>query len=317
MRSFLFSSSSRFVFASSILAVSYAAAYNVLLFVCDDLRPDLNAAYGKKEMHTPHFDRFAAESLVFDWAFTNFAICSPSRNSFMSGRAPDQTRVWNFLQDFRHAGVGPTGLPGARWVTLPQHFKEAGYLTLGHGKLYHPGKPAQWDEPQSWSQLQPYGPEHITGCEGIENYCPSQRAPAFFSDYNTTVEAIATLARMREWVKANSTPFFLGVGMHFPHQPWSTDAAYAWEYPPATAGLAPPRVPHSPVDVPGVAMAAELDGNDHLTLNFSNPCLGNSTQDPQLPPGLGLESYPCPSPGNNTVPDFFTQYMRRASERGG
>ena len=128
---------------------------NVLFFVCDDLRPSMNVAYGKSEMHTPSFDAFASTALTFNRAYTNFAICSPSRNSFMSGRAPDSTRVWNFRQDFRAAGVDRGGKPGASWVTLPEHFKRNGVLTLGHGKLYHPGKPPQWDEPKSWSQLQP------------------------------------------------------------------------------------------------------------------------------------------------------------------
>jgi len=56
-------------------------------------------------MHTPNLDKLAKESLIFDWAFANIAICSPSRNSFLSGRAPDQTRVWNFIDHFRAAGL--------------------------------------------------------------------------------------------------------------------------------------------------------------------------------------------------------------------
>ena len=149
--------------ALAFAAAAYAGAagsdaparMNVLFFVCDDLRPSMNAAYSKPEMHTPNFDLFAATALTFNRAYTNFAICSPSRNSFMSGRAPDTTRVWNFRQDFRAAGVDKEGGPGASWVTLPEHFKRNDFLTLGHGKLYHPGKPPQWDEPKSWSQLQP------------------------------------------------------------------------------------------------------------------------------------------------------------------
>jgi hypothetical protein len=31
-------------------------------------------------MHTPAFDQFASEALTFDYAFTNFGICSASRN---------------------------------------------------------------------------------------------------------------------------------------------------------------------------------------------------------------------------------------------
>ena len=73
--------------AASAAAPSAAAApakMNVLLIVCDDLRPELGA-YNHSHMLTPHMDALAKESLVFERAFTNYAYCCPSRNSFMSG----------------------------------------------------------------------------------------------------------------------------------------------------------------------------------------------------------------------------------------
>ena len=81
----------------SLLACAQAARKNVLWLVSDDLRPQLNAAYGQSFMKTPALDKFSASALTFDRAFTNFAICSASRNSFMTGRLPDKTRTWNFI----------------------------------------------------------------------------------------------------------------------------------------------------------------------------------------------------------------------------
>ena len=66
----------------------------MMFFIADDMRPQLNKAYGHDFMVTPNFDAFADEALVFDRAFCNFAICSASRNSFMTGRNPDKTRTW-------------------------------------------------------------------------------------------------------------------------------------------------------------------------------------------------------------------------------
>ncbi len=37
------------------------------------------------------------------------------------------------------------GLPGANWTTLPQFFKQQGFLTVGGGKLFHPNKPPDND----------------------------------------------------------------------------------------------------------------------------------------------------------------------------
>ena len=118
---------------------------NVLLITIDDLRTDLNASYGMMHVHTPNLDRLAAEGTVFTNAYCQQAICSPSRNSFMSGRRPDTTRVWNFLNHFREADTGKN------WTSMPEWFKKAGYLTYGHGKLFHPAYPPHNDYPQSWT----------------------------------------------------------------------------------------------------------------------------------------------------------------------
>ena len=75
---------------------------------------------------------------------------SPSRNSFMSGRRPDTNFVWNFNNHFREPDVG------LMWATLPQYFKQHGYLTLGGGKLFHPQYPPFNDAPWSWSEGYPY-----------------------------------------------------------------------------------------------------------------------------------------------------------------
>ena len=47
----------------------------------------------------------------------------------MSGRRPDTTKVWNFINHVREEGVG------ANWTLLPQYFKKNNYLTYGSGKL--------------------------------------------------------------------------------------------------------------------------------------------------------------------------------------
>ena len=63
---------------------------NVLFIMYDDLRPQLSI-YGKKYMHTPNFERLASRSVVFDNAFCQIAVCSPSRNSLLTSRRPDTT----------------------------------------------------------------------------------------------------------------------------------------------------------------------------------------------------------------------------------
>jgi len=68
---------------------------NVLLIVVDNYRPAMGA-YGDKEAVTPRMDALAKDSTLFSRAFCQEAWCSPSRNSFLSGRSPDATQAWNF-----------------------------------------------------------------------------------------------------------------------------------------------------------------------------------------------------------------------------
>lgn len=59
------------------------------------------------------------------------AVCAPSRVSFLTGRRPDTTRLYDFYSYWRvHAG---------NYSTMPQYFKENGYVTLSVGKVFHPG----------------------------------------------------------------------------------------------------------------------------------------------------------------------------------
>ena len=212
---------------------------NVLYFVADDLRPEFLAAYDQKVMITPALDKIASEGLVFDHAYCSVAVCSPSRNSFMSGRRPHRTLVFdNSGTDFRENGQG------ANWTTLPQHFKDSGWLTLGGGKTFHPGHPANDDEPASWSQDMPYfkfsyalGPcpgkcgedgaspckpgNNTSGgqCSWIDTWCAMDGPDEQFYDFGL---ANNTIERLQFAALANNSqrPFFVQSGFARPHAPW-------------------------------------------------------------------------------------------------
>eukprot|EP01047_Picozoa_sp_COSAG01_P086017 COSAG01_NODE_19154_length_1027_cov_1.979526_1_plen_227_part_01 len=71
-------------------------ATNVLYILVDDLRPELQP-FGQTYAHTPHIQAFADGGMVFQNAYCQISVCSPSRMSFLTGRRPDHSGIWNFV----------------------------------------------------------------------------------------------------------------------------------------------------------------------------------------------------------------------------
>uniref|UniRef100_A0A8C6QBE0 Iduronate 2-sulfatase n=1 Tax=Nannospalax galili TaxID=1026970 RepID=A0A8C6QBE0_NANGA len=201
---------------------SAADALNVLLIIVDDLRPSLGC-YGDKLVRSPNIDQLASHSILFQNAFAQQAVCAPSRVSFLTGRRPDTTRLYDFNSYWRvHAG---------NFSTIPQHFKENGYMTMSVGKVFHPGISSNHsdDSPYSWS-FAPYHPssekyENTKTCRGEDGelhanlLCPVDMADVpegTLPDKQSTEEAIRLLEKM----KTSTSPFFLAVGYHKPHIPF-------------------------------------------------------------------------------------------------
>ncbi|XP_062507887.1 iduronate 2-sulfatase-like [Corticium candelabrum] len=194
---------------------------NVLYFVIDDLRPQLGA-YDQHETYTPNIDKLAKQALVFERAYCQQSVCAPSRNSFMTGRRPDTSKVWNFIDHFREKGVG------LNWSSMPQYFKEHGYFSSGVGKVFHKNLPPNFDPP-SWSDLSQfpwyYGdPGH---CPKNTSWCALPRDHPFCDVNSTSI----IIERLRYVAQNNSGPFFLAVGFHKPHLPWAFPEEFIKQYP--------------------------------------------------------------------------------------
>ena len=74
----------------------------------------------------------ADDGYTFRRMYVQQALCSPSRTVLLTGRRPDRSHVWTIGPYFRDT-------VGQDWITLPQAFKNAGFVTAGAGKLFHPG----------------------------------------------------------------------------------------------------------------------------------------------------------------------------------
>ena len=153
MRSLLILAISTAVLSTAVLLPGTAAAEpakssgqpvarpNVLLICVDDLKPALGC-YGDALARTPNIDRLAKRAVLFERAYCNQAVCSPSRNSLLVGLRPQTLGIYDLETNFRHARAGA--------VTLPQYFKQHGYQTQSLGKVFHVGHGNQ-DDTASWS----------------------------------------------------------------------------------------------------------------------------------------------------------------------
>lgn len=103
---------------------------NVLLICVDDLKP-LLGCYGNQVVKSPNIDELASRGLRFDAAYCNQAVCAPSRNALLTGLRPQTLGIYDLGTYFRKSR--------GEVVTLPQHFKNHGYVTQSLGKIFHTG----------------------------------------------------------------------------------------------------------------------------------------------------------------------------------
>ena len=249
---------------------------NILFISVDDLKPSIGS-FGDDFAVTPNIDKLSQTSTVFLNNHTQLAICAASRVSFLTGLRPDKTKVWDLKTKMRD--VNPEVL------TLPEHFKNNGYQTIGVGKIYDPRAVDSGRDRRSWStpfitqnQLKfPDGYKFPSGGfyqgkenreirsklrqeaieKGISNlnkYESERYKPPYenadvpdgaYMDGAIANRAVELIDQMD-----NSKPFFLAVGFLRPHMPFNAPTKYWDMYNEEEIQLAPFRTKSkNPVDL--------------------------------------------------------------------
>ncbi|MEO7309279.1 MAG: sulfatase [Chitinophagaceae bacterium] len=197
---------------------------NVIFIIVDDLRTDLNC-YGNKQIISPNLDKLAAESLKFNKAYCQQAVCGPSRASFMTGQFPEKTGVLNIKTPFRKNN--PT------MASMPMLFKEAGYKTISVGKVYH----IRTEDEEYWSYLSlrktagyvdPKTKSSISD-KAVDD--ESLRGPPVeYADMPDKVydDYIAVDEALNQLKETNGKPFLLCLGIAKPHLPFVAPKKY-WD----------------------------------------------------------------------------------------
>ncbi len=235
--------------ASSVIA---AERPNVLLICIDDLKPTLGC-YGDTTAITPNIDRLASNGVLFSAAYCNQAVCSPSRNSLMTGIRPQTLGIYDLPTHFRL--VAPNA------VTLSQHFISHGYEAQGLGKILHVGH-GNIDDAASWSlpSWRPKAPSYVlpeSTAALKKDKSGKIRGPATesaevsdetYSDGQIAREAVTRLGAASQ---TPDQPFFLAVGFLKPHLPFVAPKKYWDLYDPNSLPM--PTVHEAPEGAPSYA----------------------------------------------------------------
>jgi iduronate 2-sulfatase len=217
-------------FVCLIQSVSADERPNVLFIAIDDLRTSLGC-YGDPMVKSPNIDRLARTARQFNRAYCQQAVCGPSRTSLLTGRLPDNTRVWHNRNLFRDT------LPDA--VTLPQLFKTNGYQALAFGKIFSGDEreldPISWSAPEilkqpGWSN---YVLREDTGKGKGVAYEAADVPDDGYTDGKLATLAIGTLEKLKQ----DKESFFLAVGFFKPHLPFNAPKKYWDLYDPAVFAL--------------------------------------------------------------------------------
>lgn len=248
--------------------------HNILHIISDDLRPELGA-YGLTNRHTPNLDQIAATGTTFLRTYAQQAVCGPSRNSFLSGRRPDRSRSWNFINHFRQDHPND-------WTSLPGIFNnDPDFISIGAGKAYHPKLPPAYDGNKSWSSVALQNGGYKNPCwntaDNPNNTFQDGGLPCFFCKidllsrifpklYNTTVanefctvdayedelSVMNAIQQLKQVVAQKNKYFYLAVGMHKPHLPWQASVEDFNQHP--LSQIKPAKYQYPPKNVPAVAL---------------------------------------------------------------
>lgn len=118
--------------AGAVQSSAQARRPNLLFVIADDHAGYVMGADGNALAETPHLDQLSREGTRFALHHCNSPVCTPSRQSLLTGQLPHMAGVTTLR----------TALSEDK-PTLADHLKRAGYRTATFGKMHfnQPGKP--------------------------------------------------------------------------------------------------------------------------------------------------------------------------------
>jgi choline-sulfatase len=213
------------------------AVRNVLFIVGDDSSAQVLGSYGNTLVRTPNLDRLAGSGTRFDRAYCNSPICTPSRQSMITGKLPHAAGV-TLLQ---------TALAGDQ-LTIAEHLKQFGFKTGAVGKMHFNsqlkhGFDYRFDSPEYNAYLRQHPPRVPPADMRVKpSWRPFQDPARIWLNadvlptryYDADSEGTWFAGKAIEFLRENKgNRFCLWLGFLEPHSPFDFPIEYAGKYDPA------------------------------------------------------------------------------------
>jgi choline-sulfatase len=221
---------------------------NFLFILADDHAGYVFGADGNRQARTPNLDHFAAQGVRFASHYCNSPVCTPSRQSLLTGQLPHTAGVTRL----------PTPLSLDK-PTLAKQFQQSGYTTAVFGKMHfnRPGVPGlhgfdvvhtedvltrQWQKEITPSPLPsgtPVKPAWKPLKDPARIWLNADKLP--YPRYEADMRASFQVSQAEQFLQSNKDQqFALWVSFQEPHSPYDFPFEYRNKYGPAT--FKPPRV---------------------------------------------------------------------------
>ncbi|MEO0414992.1 MAG: sulfatase-like hydrolase/transferase, partial [Verrucomicrobiota bacterium] len=211
----------RLVLIVLLLAVTFRGGIalgeqpSVLMINVDDWNDWNEVLVGHPQVISPNIKRLAERGVTFSNAICASPSCVPSRPAFFTGIAPSKSG--NISND---NGKHPWRFyVGEEAVTMPRHFSQNGWESIGVGKNFHSGDQPEFDQyfkiGQKVRAIKGQGLNLNTSAIWGVAAVSTEKMP----DYLATSRGI-------EQIRESQSPLFLSVGIYRPHVPWVVPQEY-------------------------------------------------------------------------------------------
>jgi len=210
----------------------------VLFIMADDMNDWISPLVAGRGL-TPSLDRLAARGTVFPQAYCAAPACGPSRTALLTGVAPTVSGIYFNNQPIELSDRGMQEI-----IDLPGHFKSAGYLTVGLGKLFHHGQDQDY-KATSWTEgfFRGYSAPadallHVRAAGSVSMGEVWPGSWGWYSDDWDRSDPLKMQQDTENSIRAaellhdpHDRPFFIAVGIFRPHSKWYVPKRYYDLYP--------------------------------------------------------------------------------------